>query len=227
MEITEERINQITDEMFAQAKAERPATEDGPAPVVDVYQDKQARQRDLRKRSFPNGSSYVVNAVTTAIVDGNGAEGLARAYKRAKDDSDSLRDKGDRSRAELRRQQYMEEYFLPAVEAVINAASPDELLSNKKALEELDGYALVEGSGKGYTAAYTRQAYGNQLGRVEGHSDDSVRSGVRRLNALLDEGQTRLAYGLAETLKKKIDEGRAMAADEDYELICRVKAFYE
>ena len=120
----------------------------------------------------------------------------------------------------------MNENFLPAVEIVVNSTSPDEVLNSKRALDELDKYALLEGSGKGYTATYIRQAYGNQLGQQEGRSDASVRSDVMRLNSLLDEGQIRAALGLANNLKNKIDRGDAMADDIDMELIGRVIAYY-
>lgn len=196
-----------------------------PVPV-DIYQRNQDRIYDASQKSFPKGSSAAVNMATTAVIDGVGAEGLAKAYKRARDDIDSLKARGERGRAELLRQQYMQENFLPAVEIVVNSTSPDELLSNPKALDELDKYAFVGGSGKGYTATYVRQAYGNQLGQVQGRSDATVRSGVMRINALLDEGDIRPALGIATNLKKKIDEGSAMADDIDAELIGRVVSFY-
>ena len=163
---------------------------------------------------------------TYAVIDGVGAEGLAKAYKKAKDDIDSLKEKGERGRAEVARQQYMNENFLPAVEIVVNSTSPDEVLNSKQALRELDKYVLLEGSGKGYTASYIRQAYGDQLGQKEGHSDASVRSGVMRLNTLLDDGQIRTAFGVANKLKEKIDKGEAIADDIDYELISRVIAYF-
>ena len=193
---------------------------------VDVYQRNQDRIYEVSQKSYPKGSSAIVNIATTSVIEGNGAEGLAHAYKRARDDSESLKNKGERGRAELIRRQYMQEHFLPAVELVANSASPDELLANSKALAELDKYALLEGSGKGYTATYIRQAYGDQLGQVEGRSDASVRDGVRRINALLDEGQIRTALAIANSLKKKIEEGSAMASDIDAELIGRVVSFY-
>lgn len=217
---------------FNQAEMERlreiaeAESEETPEPV-DLYQRDRERIRDVNAKSFPKGSSPIVYAAVDAVVDGRGAEGLARAFRRAKDDIESLRARGERGRAELRRKQYMEEYFLPAVEVVINSASPDELLANERALRELDKYVLLEGAGKGYTAQYVRQAYGNQLGQVEGRSDASVRSGVARINALLDDGQIRAAYGMACKLKQKIDNGSAMADDNDYELIGRVVAYYD
>lgn len=221
----EKRINEITDAMFEEAKMDRPPEEPQPQPV-DIYQQNRNRIREVNQKSFPKGSSHEVNMSAYAVIDGVGAEGLAKAYNRAKEDIEALKARGERGRADLMRQQYMQEDFLPAVEVVVNSTSPDEVLANKKVLDELDKYVLLEGAGKGYTATYIRQAYANQLGQVEGRSDPSVRSGVQRINALLDEGQVRTAFGLANKLKDKIEKGEAMANDDDYELIGRVVAFY-
>lgn len=194
---------------------------------VDVYQRNQDRIYDVNQKTFPKGSSNAVNMSVTAVIDGVGAEGLAHAFHEAKEDIDALRERGERGRAELMRQQYMQENFLPAVEIVVNSTSPDEVLNSKKALEELDKYVLLEGAGKGYTATYIRQAYGNQLGQQEGRSDPSVRSDVMRINNMLDNGEIRTAVGIANKLKEKIDRGEAMADDIDYELIGRVVSFYK
>ena len=210
----------------AEKKAKEPVAPPIPEPV-DIYQRDRERINDVNAKSYPKGSNAIVNTAVNAVLDGMGAEGLVRAYKRAQDDVDSLKDQGERGRAELRRKQYMEENFLPAVEIVVNSTSPDEVLSNSKALQDLDKYVLLEGSGKGYTASYIRQAYGNQLGQVIARSDDSVRSGVMRLNALLDDGQVRTAFGLANKLKEQIDKGEAQADDIDYNLIARIVAFYK
>lgn len=199
-----------------------------PPKPVDIYQRNQDRLYGVSQKSYPKGSSAIVNTAVNAVIDGMGGEGLARAYKRAKDDSDSLMERGERGRAELRRQQYMQEHFLPALEIVVNSTTPDEVLNSEKALAELDKYVLLSGNGagKGYAATYIRQAYGNQLGQVKGRSDDYVRSGVRKINLLLDEGQVREALAIANNLKDKIDSGLALADDIDYELIGRVCAFY-
>lgn len=193
---------------------------------VDVYERDRERIRDVNAKSFPKGSSKAVDMSTYAVIDGVGAEGLAKAFRKAKADIEALKERGERGRAEIRRQQYMQENFLPAVEIVVNSTSPDEVLANARSLSELDQYALLEGAGKGYTATYIRQAYGNQLGQKEGRSDASVRSDVMRLNSLLDQGEIRNALGLANKLKEKIDRGEAQADDVDYELIGRVVAYY-
>lgn len=193
---------------------------------IDVYQRNQDRIREVDNKSYPKGSSKAVEMSVYAVIDGIGAEGLAKSYRKAKCDIDALKERGERGRAEIMRQQYMQENFLPAIEIVVNSTSPDEVLNSKRALEELDKYAILEGAGKGYTATYIRQSYGNQLGQQEGRSDASVRSDVMRLNTLLDQGEIRSAVGLANKLKEKIDRGDAMADDADYELIGRVVSFY-
>lgn len=226
MEKSEEEIRKISDAIYDEMSAQVPQPQPDMPQPVDIYQRNRVRIRDVGNKTYPKGSSAGVNMATYAVIDGVGAEGLAKAYKRAKEDSDSLRERGERGRADLLRQQYMQENFLPAVEIVVNSTSPDEVLNSKKALDELDKYVLLEGAGKGYTATYIRQAYGNQLGQQEGHSDPSVRSGVMRINALLDEGQIRTALGVANKLKDKIEKGEAMADDNDYELIGRVVAYF-
>ena len=224
-------MKNIENNTAAELQASKEFYKNNPSPMpqvrsMDVYQRNRDHIRDINKKQFPNGSNKVVSMSTYAVIDGIGAEGLAKAYRRAKEDMESLKARGERDRAEVRRQQYMQENFLPAVEIVVNSTSPDEVLNSKRALSELDKYALLEGSGKGYTASYIRQAYGNQLGNKEGHSDASVRSEVMRLNALLDDGQVRTAFGLANKLKDKIDRGDAQADDIDYELIGRVVAYF-
>lgn len=228
------QLEEIYKNIDANAKAELKASRDyyknlpeDAAPVsVDIYQRNQDRIYDVSQKSYPKGSSQAVNMATTAVIDGVGAEGLVKAYKRAQDDVDALKDQGERGRAEIRRQQYMQEYFLPAVEIVVNTTSPDEVLNSKRALEELDKYVLLEGAGKGYTASYIRQAYGNQLGQVQGKSSPEVRSGVMRINALLDEGRVREAVGIANSLKEKVDKGMAQADDINYELVGRIISFF-
>lgn len=222
------QMGKVEKAMARKAKEQQMAQPQQAAPIkpVDIYQRNQDRFYDVSQKSYPNGSSRGVNMSVYAVIDGVGAEGLAKSFKRAKADIDSLKERGERGRAELMRQQYMNEFFLPAVEIVVNSTSPDEVLNSEQALRELDKYALLEGSGKGYTATYIRQAYGDQLGQKEGRSDPSVRSDVMRINALLDNGQVRTAVGIANKLKDKIDRGEAMADDIDMDLIGRVVAYF-
>ena len=194
---------------------------------TDLYQQTQDRIYNVNQKTYPKGSSKDVEMSAYAVIDGMGAEGLDHAFKEAKEDISALKAQGERGRAEVRRNQYMQEHFLPALEVVVNATSPDEVLNSNKVLSDLDKYALLEGSGKGYTATYIRQAYGNQLGQKEGRSDASVRSEMMRINSLLDSGEIRSAVGLANKLKKKIDNGENQADDVDYTVLGRIVAYYK
>ena len=218
-----------------EAKAAEQAAKEAekqPAPYVpvDIYQRNQNARIEEFNKKRPRGSSMLVKAVTQAIIDGSvPGDGLAAAHKKAEDDSDSLKDRGEIERADLARRQYMDEEFLPAVEAVVNYTSPDEVLNCKEALTALDKYALGVGSQKGYTASYIRSAYGDLLGQdLNGNldrSDDAVREAVCKITRLADHDEIRTAVGIAKQIKKQIDDGEHIANDDDYGLIGRVAAF--
>lgn len=198
----------------------------GTGQPVDLYRLRANARYEEAQKSRPKGSSRLVKAVTECVINGDGSgDGLARAKRKAEDDSDVIARGGDKARAKMVRLQYMEEKFLPAIEAVINYTSPDELLNCKDALDALDKLALGDGSMKGYTASYVREAYGNQLGQKEGESDPAVVDAVRRIRRLVDDDQYRTAIGLAKKLKKSIDDGENIASDEDYALLGRIVSY--
>lgn len=198
---------------------------------VDMYQRDANDMRTEQKKTRPRGSSPIVLAATKAAISGDGvpASGLAQAYKRAKEDRDVLKAKGEPGRADIVVNQYMEEHFLPAVETIIRFSSPDELLNCKPALSALDKLALGTGSMVGYTASYVRSAYGDLLGtdldNRFGQSDPAVRDSVHRIKALSASDKIRSAIGVAKQIKKQIDNGERMASEDDYEVIARVVAF--
>ena len=202
-----------------------------PAAPTDLYKRNAVSARAEQKKRRPNGSAAVVKAVTKSVVTGDGQRGagLSPAYKKARDDSDFFKKRGEEDRAEIVRNQYMEEHFLPAVEAVIAYSSPDELLNCREALAALDQYALGIGKTNGYTAQYVRSAYGNALGEDysarTGKSDDYITRIVYRIKMLANGGSNREAISLAVSAKKDIDEGTHIASDGDYALIGRVASF--
>ena len=193
---------------------------------VDIHQRDVNKMREKANKSYPNGSSAIVNMAVTQVIDGAGSEGLAHAYKEAMEDYREFKAKEEKDRADIVRKQYMNEYFLPAVELVVNSASPDEVLNSERALRELDKYAFVEGSGKGYTASYIREAYKDLLGKVQGRSDDYIRSEMRKLHRLMDSGRIREAYGVARKIRDKVKRGEAMADDFDWNLVGKILAHY-
>lgn len=226
-----EELEKRIDEANEMVVTGEDASDETPVALTDLYKRNVGSARAEQKKRRPNGSASVVKAVTKSVLTGDGQRGagLAPAYKRAKDDSDFFRKRGESDRAEIVRNQYMEDNFLPAVEAVIAYSSPDELLNCPEALNELDKFVMGIGSTKGYTAQYIRSAYGNALGEDyvgrTGRSDDCVKRMVLRIKMLADGGSNREAISLAVMAKKDIDGGSHIASDEDYELIGRVAAY--
>lgn len=223
MDAVDKRLAEREKQQQAQAQAAAPAVPQ-PKPT-DIYRLKANAQFNESKKSRPKGSPALVRAVTKSVIEGDSGEGLAVAKKIAESDIDSLKAKGEKGRANMLTRQYMEERFLPAVEVVVNYCSPDELLNCKEALSALDKMALGTGSMSGYTAAYVRQAYGDQLGQRQGGSDPTVIDQMRRIRMLVGADQIRTAVGLAQKIKKKIDEGEHSASDEDYALLGRMVAY--
>lgn len=207
----------------AEQVAAQPAPEQQQWVPIDLYAHKQRKQLDNSRKEFPKGSRAIVAAITKELIEG--PAGLAADKKRAEDDCDSLKASGYKDRAEIMKQQYMEEKLLPAIETVIEYSSPDELLNCKEALAALDKMALGVGSMSGYTAAYVREAYGDQLGQKQGESDPTVESEMRRIRSLVDADQVRTAIGIAQKLKRQIDDGEHQASPEDYAVIGRVVSY--
>lgn len=185
------------------------------ASPVDLYDQNRIKMREENKKVFPHGAS----TLTKKIADEALAE-LARSHRDAEGKSDYWESRGDKVRAKMVKDQYMEEKFLPAVEMVIIASTPDEVLNAKDILSAFDEQTFEYGPG--YTASYIRTAYGDQLGNASNGSDGYVKDVVERVKFLAGDGQIRAAYGLARKAKEEIDNGSHQADDTDYEVITRV-----
>lgn len=189
---------------------------------VDFYQANKLVEEKESKRSYPRGARTQVLATVEDVVNGVGTDSLGQAYERAKDNADALNKMGDHERAQIVKDQYMENKFLPAVEVVVNFTSPDELLNCPKGLKTLDKYALGVGSMTGYTAAYVREAYGEALGQVQAASSPEVNDAVTKINGFLDTDQMVLARSLAKRTKEKVDDGKAIASEADYDFLLNI-----
>lgn len=185
------------------------------ASPVDLYDQNRIKMREENKKVFPHGAS----TLTKKIADEALAE-LARSHRDAEGKSDYWESRGDKVRAKMVKDQYMEEKFLPAVEMVIIASTPDEILNAKDILKAFDEQTFEYGPG--YTASYIRTAYGDQLGNASNGSDGYVKDVVERVKFLAGDGQLRSAFGLAKKAKEEIDNGSHTASDDDYEIITRV-----
>lgn len=215
MEDLDKRIAEANDEFIKEEEEQLP-------PPVDMLQARRDIDREYSQKQFPRGSRTQVLATVEDVINGVGTDSLGQAYERAKDNAETVDKMGDHRRAQIIKNQYMEDSFLPAVEVVVNFTSPDELLNSKKALDTLDKYALGLGSMSGYTASYVREAYANSLGQVEAASSPEVTDSVYKINGFLDTDQMVLARSLAKRIKKKVDEGKTIASEADYNLLLSV-----
>lgn len=220
MDDLDKRITEANDE-FISDEEEPVSREPGFVPS-DLFQARRDVQHDYSKKRFPHGARALVLATVKDVINGVGTDSLAQAYERAKDDSEALEKRGDVRRAQLVKNQFMQEHFLPAVEVVVNFTSPDELLNSKEGLRQLDSYAMGKGSMSGFTAAYVREAYGELLGKVESASCPEVTDAIMKIDGFLSTGQMMLARGLAKKIKRKIDDGKVIASEQDYQKVLNV-----
>lgn len=182
---------------------------------IDWYQNNVNKQKDNAQKSVVRGATTL-----TAEIAKEALEGLKKAERRAKADVEYWAQAGDKERAQMVKDQYIEERFLPAVELVVVASTPDEVLNAKDILKEFDKLSMQYGPG--YTASYLRTAYGDQLGNASARSDGYVVDAVERIKWLSSMDQIRSAYGLAKKIKDSIDKGEHTSSEDDYELITRV-----
>lgn len=190
--------------------------EEQPIPQpIDWYQREASKRRDVMSKPVQRGASTLTNEIAEEALND-----LAKFKKRAEMDAEYWRMRGDKEREQMVKSQYIEEHFLPAVEMVIIASTPDEVLNSKDVLKEFDDLSMQYGPG--YTASYIRTAYGDQLGNASNQSDGYIKDTVERIRYLVANDQIRIAYGIAKKAKDDIDNGRNTADDVDYEIISRV-----
>lgn len=221
MEDLDTRIDQVNAELFTGAGEEQ-VSETVEETIVEQPVDLLQQSRDSRREYQPRGSRGAMPRMKLDLsaIDGN----LMYAYKKAKDDSDYYKNIGNRQYAYMVRQQYMDDYFLPAVDALIKMNGMGAVQSNKELLRKLDALTLLDGTeGNGYTETFITSMYAPE-GQVEA-SDGQVQDAVREITYLCETDQIRSAVGKANGIKKRIDAGENVATDEDYEVIQRVALY--
>ena len=185
---------------------------------TDLYNERALKRKEMANKGKLNGSRPKIAIDVRAVV-----EKLAPAHQKAKNDSDVLKARGDLSRAEIVKQQYTNDVFLPALESLVMMNSADELVNNTTALAELDKYATLDkSSGSGFSASFIKTLHGDERGMFSGQSDDVVRGAVRDIKRLAGTDNIRGAVSMAKRIKDKIERGDNIASEDDYELILRV-----
>ena len=212
----QDKILKATDQFFKQFEPKE--VPDLPPAPRDYYTEYKKQYRKLGDMDFPNGArgKVLVGANETVRT-------LKQAYLVAKERSERLAANGDNSRAQMVIDQYMNERFMPAIEAIVRTNSADELINSKESLDALDKYVLTpRGSGKGFTRAFVQSLYDEELGGTVSKSDMEVRHAVEEIKDLTFRGQVRSAVGKATKLLQQIDMGAHMADGDDYALLLKV-----
>lgn len=222
------RISAANDKYIDEAdelyEGNQPEDQEAPTPPpVDIY-SLMAHNRMLESRmKRPNGASPRIKDEVDYVVNGFQGSGLKAAYNMAKAQSDSLYKRGDTLRAKMLKDQYMDEKFLPAVEALVRLTSADEVINSTDALNEMDKLVLTNGGNPaGFTRSFVEQLYRQDLGTTMPSSDAHVSEAVRRISGLIQSDQIRTAVGLATKTLASIEAGQHSADDSDYELLLKV-----
>lgn len=218
MEDLDTRIDQVNAEFFNGGELIDETEEVITEQPTDLLQ----QSRDQRREYQPRGSRGAKPRMKLDLsaIDDN----LMYAYKKAKDDSDYYTNIGNRQYANMVRQQYMDDYFLPAVDALIKMNGMGAVQSNKELLRKLDALTLLDGTGgNGYTGTFIASMYAPE-GQIK-TSDAQVQDAVREITYLCETDQIRSAVGKANAIKRRIDAGENVATDDDYGIIQRVALY--
>ena len=232
-----QNIDQVkNEELESSQKRANEANSEPEQNAPQVMFDNYTKQyyEDIRaiKKKTSRGASGKVLIFTKLLVLGDRKkqiDGLKKAYARVKMDIEQYKNYRPELVEPFKRR-YMEEKFLPVVEAIIMQTSPEDLYNSTSSLELLDRYAMLPfgTSGKGYTKQYIKAAYLDRgiVGNNEKSSGEIV-DGIRQIRSYSSSADTRVAFLLAKKLKDKVDKGKLMATDDDYELLSRIVSYYE
>lgn len=217
MEDIDKRIDEVNAKLLEGADTTEQLVETEVSAPVDMYQ---GRRKNIQEANMPRsrGAEARLGVDLSILEQGD----LGYAFKRAKDEGDGAEREGDRERARLIRESYMQDTWLPTLDALVGLNGAEAILASQKTLDLLDNYALVEGGGsRGYTQAMVSSLY-DLTEPQNSPSDAYVRYNIGKLSSLCGDGQIRAAVGLATQLKNSIDRGEHLASPEDYESLQKV-----
>lgn len=182
---------------------------------VDLWQN---RQTAIAQRPQPRvrGASPQLMSDLEDLLSG----GIKDAYRKVIHAREYLRAEGENQYATVVEQQYMQNYFLPIVDALIRLNSQEEVLASQDALEALDSLAIVPGGGRadGYTSVFVSSLYEPLEGQTF-RSDVTVREAIKDINRLCDAHQINSAIQRANKTLEAVDYGSARATPDDYEFL--------
>lgn len=190
---------------------------------IDIYNVMDLNGIKESRMMRPNGASPRIKDEVEYVINGANGNSLKYAYRVAKSQSDALAKRGDTMRAKMIKQQYMDDKFLPSVEALVRLTSADQLINSADAMKELDALVLTNGGNpSGFTRSFIEQLYQHDLGTTMPSSDSYVKDAVMRISRLVGTDQIRTAVGLASRTLAQIENGEHSADDSDYQLLLKV-----
>lgn len=183
---------------------------------TDYYEVTKSKNYNTKQRSSYGTRPYIKEILKQLEVSP-----VRQAYKKAMKDIEYLESAGDKQRADIVRQQYMEDYYMPAVDAAVRLGSKQDVLSSREILDSLDNLVILDGiRGNGYTASLVSNLY--EEGEAPTMSDVEVQHALKDIVRHCNNGNIGVAIGLAKRIKDKIDSGDNVAIPEDYEIIEKV-----
>ena len=217
----QERINKANNQMLTGddpvgAPAQptlQPQPESSVPQPTDYYQMQANAAQEASKRPTAYGSPAEMKQVVKELTT-NASEKYYNAYKHQ---YDHLIDANNINGAKQMANEYMMYHALPIIASLVETYGADAIINSPDTLEQLDSIMLTgNGSGDGYTRAYIKQMYSQNLGTNSSKSDIEVARGLQKATGIASQGDIRSAVGIAKTLKEKIDRGELSASPEDY-----------
>lgn len=200
-----------------------PPIQEGAAPGqpagVDLYNLMSRQRLADSKKPRAHGANPKLKVEIATVID---KSGLARKFNLAKMDAEALAANGDKARSRMVMDQYMNDSFMPAIEAIVHMNSADELL-NSSDVDKLDEYVLTMGNAqKGFTKSLIASLYSEEMQTMATASDSVVTDAVRRIKSLVADMQIRSAVGLANKTLQMVNTGQQSCSDDDYILLQKV-----
>lgn len=221
MDNLDERINAVNDEMVTEVEGTEEVVSSNQ--LTDLLQQQRNAWRSTQPRKA-RGATPKAQVDTSLLRD----SGVQQQHKKAKDDSDYYTRIGNKQYASMIKQQYMTDYYLPIVDALVKLNGMDAVLTNQDILKQLDSLTLLDGTrGNGYTQAFIKTMYRPEQTVVEATeiSDVQVQQALKNIKQLCEDDQIQTAVGKANDIKRRIDKGENIANAEDYEVIQRVALY--
>lgn len=215
----QKRVDRANEQMVVEG-SESPQEGSNPQNPIDYYQE----QQDLAYTVSARPKAYGSPAQLSRVVDKMAEDFKQVYYNIAKNLYSHLKEYGLDDNANVQKQKYMVEKFLPFVESLVETYGVGALVNNKQALAKLDELVITDnGDGSGYTEAYLGQMHKGQPS-APSESDAEVSYQLGKARTLASNGDVRAGVQLAKQIRERVDQGELSANEADYDLLMQAEA---